>query len=94
MSSSNRLSDGGLARAPMTGVYGPEGEWLIEQIGVVPDMEVDNLPHATFNGSDAQLDAAIEYLMQQIELDPRTVPPPPAFPDKSFRYRAAGTGGR
>ncbi len=67
---------------------------MIEQIGVVPDMEVDNLPHATFNGSDAQLDAAIEYLMQQIELDPRTVPPPPAFPDKSFRYRAAGTGGR
>ncbi len=94
LSSSNRLSDGGLARAPMTGVYGPEGEWLIEQIGVIPDMVVDNLPHATFNGSDAQLDAAIEYLMQQIELDPRTVPPPPAFPDKSFRYRAAGTGGR
>ena len=93
LSSSNRLSDGGLARAPMTGVYGPEGEWLIEQIGVIPDMEVDNLPHATFNGSDAQLAAAIEYLQQQIELDPRTVPPPPAFPDKSFRYRAADTGG-
>ncbi len=94
LSSSNRLSDGGLARAPMTGVYGPEGEWLIEQIGVIPDMVVDNLPHATFNGSDAQLDAAIEYLKQQIELDPRAVPPPPAFPDKSFRYRAAGPGGR
>ena len=94
LSSSNRLSDGGLARAPMDGVYGPEGEWLIEQIGVVPDMVVDNLPHATFNGSDAQLDAAIEYLKQQIELDPREVPPPPRFPDKSFRYRAAGNGGR
>ncbi|UCD25638.1 MAG: PD40 domain-containing protein [Gemmatimonadota bacterium] len=93
LSSSNRLSDGGLARAPMTGVYGPEGEWLIEQIGVIPDMEVDNLPHATFNGSDAQLDAAIAYLKQQIELDPRTVPPPPAFPDKSFRYRVTDTGG-
>jgi tricorn protease len=94
LSSSNRLSDGGLARAPMMGVYGPEGEWLIEQIGVIPDMEVDNLPHATFNGSDAQLDAALEYLKQQIELDPREVPPPPAYPDRSFRYRAADTGGR
>ena len=37
----------------MYGVYGPEGEWLIEQIGVLPDVVVDNLPHATFEGSDA-----------------------------------------
>jgi tricorn protease len=93
LSSSNRLSDGGLARAPMMGVYGPEGEWLIEQIGVVPDMVVDNLPHATFNGSDAQLDAAIQYLLGQIEQDPRDVPVAPAYPDKSFRYPTAGNGG-
>jgi tricorn protease len=86
LSSSNRLTDGGLARAPMWGVYGPEGEWLIEQIGVVPDQEVDNLPHATFNGEDAQLDAAIQYLLQQIEQDPREVPPPPAYPNRALRY--------
>jgi len=92
LSSSNRLSDGGLARAPMTGVYGPEGEWLIEQIGVVPDMVVDNLPHATFNGEDAQLDAAIRYLLGEIENDPRVVPPPPAYPDRGFRYRTTDAG--
>ena len=94
LSSSNRLSDGGLARAPMTGVYGPEGEWLIEQIGVIPDIEVDNLPHTTFNGSDAQLQAAIEYLLEQIENDPREVPAPPAHPNRNFRYpeRSGGTG--
>jgi tricorn protease len=86
LSSSNRLTDGGLARAPMWGVYGPEGEWLIEQIGVVPDQEVDNLPHATFNGEDAQLDAAIQYLLQQIEQDPREVPAPPAYPNRALRY--------
>ncbi len=84
LSSNNRLSDNGLARAPMMGVYGPEGEWLIEQIGVVPDIEVDNLPHATFNGEDAQLDAAIQHLLQKIEEDPRDVPAPPPFPDRSF----------
>jgi tricorn protease len=86
LSSSNRLSDGGLARAPMTGVYGPEGEWLIEQIGVVPDVVVDNLPHATFNGEDAQLAAAIAYLRDQIDRDPRAVPPPPPYPNRGFRY--------
>jgi tricorn protease len=86
LDSSNRLTDGGLARAPSMGVYGPEGEWLIEQIGVVPDIEVDNFPHATFNGSDAQLDAAILLLQEQIAEDPRLVPPAPPFPNKAFRY--------
>jgi tricorn protease len=85
LSSSNRLSDGGLARAPMTGVYA-DGEWLIEGHGVEPDVVVDNLPHATFNGGDAQLDAAIEYLLEEIRADPREVPPPPPYPDKSFDY--------
>ena len=93
LSSSNRLSDGGLARAPMTGVYGPEGEWLIEQIGVIPDMEVDNLPHATFNGQDAQLEAAIRYLQQKIAEDPRPVPQPPAYPNRGFEYSRGGSRG-
>ena len=86
LGSQNRLTDGGLARAPMTGVYGPDGTWLIEQIGVVPDIEVDNLPHATFNGSDAQLDRAIAYLLQRIAEDPRIVPPPPPYPNRRFDY--------
>lgn len=86
LGSANRLSDGGLARAPSNGVYGPEGEWLIEQIGVVPDIEVDNLPHATFNGSDEQLDYAIRYLLEAIERDPREVPPAPPYPDRAFDY--------
>jgi tricorn protease len=92
LNSSNRLSDGGLARAPMTGVYA-DGEWLIEGHGVEPDIVVDNLPHATFNGGDAQLDAAIEYLLEEIRKDPREVPPPPAYPDKSFDYPEQQPGG-
>lgn len=86
LSGVNRLTDGGIARAPMNGVYGPEGEWLIENHGVDPDIVVDNPPHATFNGQDAQLDAAIAYLQEEIRKDPRPVPKPPAYPDKSFKY--------
>jgi tricorn protease len=92
LSGVNRLSDGGIATAPMYGVYGPEGGWLIEGHGVDPDIEVDNLPHATFNGKDAQLEAAIAYLLEEIRKDPRTVPPPPPYPDMSFEY-PEGTGG-
>ena len=81
----NRLTDNGIARAPMFGVYGPEGKWLIEGRGYMPDIELDNLPHETFNGKDAQLEAAIKLLQQKIEADPRDVPPVPNYPDKSFK---------
>ena len=70
----------------MHGVYAPDGGWLIEQHGVVPDIEVDNLPHATFQGEDAQLDAAVEYLLGRIAEEPRPVPAAPPYPDRSFEY--------
>jgi tricorn protease len=86
LSAGNRLSDGGVATAAEEGVYGPERKWLIEGHGAEPDIVVDNLPHATFNGSDAQLDAAVKHLQELIAKDPRPVPPHPDYPDKSFRY--------
>ena len=84
LSGANRLSDNGIARAPMMGVYG-DGEWLIEGHGFEPDIVIDNLPHATYNGQDAQLDAAINHLQKLIKEDPREVPLPPPYPDKSFK---------
>ena len=71
----------------MMGVYGPEGKWLVEGHGFEPDIVVDNLPHATFEGEDAQLKAAIEFLQKKIKEDPRQVPPVPAYPDKSFENK-------
>jgi tricorn protease len=84
LSSSNFLVDGGIASASEIGVYGPEGQWLIEGHGVEPDIVVDNEPHATFKGADAQLDAAIEFLRKEIRDKPVDVPPPPRHPDKSW----------
>ena len=85
LSSSNTLVDKGIATAAETGVYGPEGDWLIEGRGVEPDITVDNLPRATFDGGDAQLDAAIRYLQEAIRKDPLPVPSPPPHPDRSGR---------
>jgi len=85
LTSSNVLVDKGIATAAEFGVFGPEGSWLIEGHGVDPDVVVDNLPHATFQGNDAQLDAALAYLQEEIKKNP--VPPikAPAYPDKSLR---------
>jgi tricorn protease len=83
LSASNFLTDRGIATAAETGVYGPEGEWLIEGHGVDPDVVVDNLPHATYNGKDAQLEAAVKHLLEAINKKPADVPKAPAYPKKS-----------
>jgi len=87
LTSGNVLVDQGVATAPEFGVFGPEGEWLIEGHGVEPDIVVDNLPHATWEGDDAQLDAAIELLLERIAEDPPARPDVPPFPDFSIDGR-------
>ncbi len=83
LTASNVLVDKGIATAAELGVYGPEGEWLIEGHGVEPDITVDNLPHETFQGKDAQLRAALKYLQEKIRKEPVEIPPHPPYPDKS-----------
>ncbi|WP_395088838.1 S41 family peptidase [Armatimonas sp.] len=87
LTSSNTLVDRGIASAAEFGVFGPEGNWLIEGHGVEPDIVVDNLPRATYDGKDAQLDAAIQHLLRELEKNPIpkiTVPP---YPNKAFPKR-------
>ena len=86
LSSDNILVDNGIASAAELGVYGPERKWLIEGHGVDPDIVVDDLPYATYQGKDAQLDAAVDYLKKKIAAEPVEVPQAPAHPDKSFKY--------
>ncbi len=83
LSAQRWLVDKGMCSAAESGVYGPEGAWLIEGHGVDPDLVVDNPPHATFQGRDLQLEAAVAHLKELIRQDPRPVPPPPPKPDKS-----------
>lgn len=72
LSDDNRLADGGMARAAETPQYlVGTGEWLIENKGVDPDIAVENLPKATFQGTDAQLDAAVRTLLQTLEAAPK-----------------------
>ena len=87
LSPNTPLVDKGLARTAQIGVFTPEGEWAIEGHGVEPDIVVDNLPHATFNGNDAQLDAAIKHLQTLLKQDPIPEIQAPPYPDKSFEYK-------
>lgn len=78
LSDRNRLRDGGLARIAETGQFDMAGHWIIEGHGVAPDIKVENPPHASATGSDAQLEAALEYLEQKLAEEP--VPPLEAGP--------------
>jgi len=81
LSDRNRLSDRGAVRVAENAQYAIDGSWIVEGQGIAPDYEVENAPYATFQGQDAQLEAAVSILQQQIEqepvspLTPRPLPP-------------------
>jgi tricorn protease len=84
LSDQNRLRDNGIARAAQFGTYvdtKSERAWMTEFVGVKPDVEVDNLPVATYKGGDAQLDRAIQMLMEKMRKEPLTTPQQPDFPN-------------
>ncbi len=70
LSGRNRVSDNGISRVAEYPVFDVDGNWVVEGHGVTPDIEVNNLPHATFMGEDAQLDAALKLLQQKMHDEP------------------------
>lgn len=77
------LIDGGGVTPPQFGLYGLDNKWLIEGVGVIPDIEVQNMPGDVLRGKDAQLDASIENVMNALKQNPIKLPGPPEYPDKS-----------
>ena len=71
------LLDGGYITIPEFALYGLHSQWVIENHGVAPDMEVHTSPGELLAGHDAQLEAAVNYLMGQLKEHPGGLPPPP-----------------
>ncbi|HET9407957.1 MAG TPA: PDZ domain-containing protein [Candidatus Sulfotelmatobacter sp.] len=76
-----QLIDGGFVTAPRAGLYGLNGEWEVENHGIPPDYEVELDPAAWRQGHDAQLDKAIEIVMQQLKEHPLPVIKHPPYPN-------------
>jgi len=77
------LIDGGRVTAPRAALYGLNGEWEVENHGIPPDYEVDLDPAAYRQGHDAQLDKAIEVVMQQLKEHPLPQIKRPEYPKLS-----------
>jgi len=69
--------DGTDVRVPFFTSYSMDGEWIIENYGVDPDILIDNDPIREWNGEDQQLDRAIEEVMKELQ-NRKPVPKTPA----------------
>ena len=78
------MMDGGFVTIPEDAVYTLTSQWAIENHGVDPDIEVENLPSELLAGHDKQLETAVDLMVKQIGNTPAgyAKPPPllPAYP--------------
>lgn len=74
------LIDNGGLTAPDYRIYDGQGNWIIENEGVTPDLVVDNQPEEMARGYDAQLMTGIDLLLKKIKQEPRPWPKHAAFP--------------
>jgi tricorn protease len=77
------LLDGGDLRKPEFSRYDLTGnEWIMENVGVTPDVVVDNDPAREFAGEDQQLNKAVDVLLAEIKQNPPKSVSPPRFPKR------------
>lgn len=77
------LMDGGAVTAPNLAIWTEDG-YAIENVGVAPDIEVEQWPKDVNAGRDPQLDRAIEEVMKQLPASTPTPPSPPPFPRRAL----------
>ncbi len=77
ISGSKTYVDGQDVRTPFFTSYSTDGKWIVENHGVDPDIVVDINPFEDYKGNDAQLNKAVEYLLEQLK-DYKPLPGTPA----------------
>jgi tricorn protease len=83
--------DGGSVRAPDDAMADPDtGDWIIENYGTPPDITVEFDPFIWRQGKDAQLEAGIKQILEDLKsYKPKPVVRPP-YPN----WSKVKTGGR
>ena len=73
------LMDGGYVTAPNLAIWAENG-WVVENQGVPPDIEVEQLPAKVIEGHDPQLEKAIEVIMSELKKNPPVKMKRPPYP--------------
>ena len=75
------LVDGGTVTAPRWALYGTKGEWEVENIGIAPDVEVEQDPALMRQGRDPQLEKGVQLALDLLNKTPMQKFQRPAYPD-------------
>ena len=73
------LLDGGYVSAPNVAIWTEDG-FIVENVGVAPDIEVEQTPADVISGGDPQLEKAIEVVLEQLRQNPPKEPVRPPYP--------------
>ncbi len=76
------LMDGGSVTAPRWALYGTEGQWEVENIGIPPDIDVEQDPALVRAGHDPQLERAVAEALALLAAHPAPTFAKPPAPDK------------
>jgi tricorn protease len=79
------LMDGGQVTSPNLAFWTPEEGYGIENVGVPPDVEVEQWPADVLAGHDPQLEKAIALVLQKLEENPPKTPQRPPIPQRAKR---------
>ena len=83
ISGNARLVDGGNISVPRFGIFDENSQWIIEGIGVYPDIEVVDRPEQLAKGIDPGIEEAVEELLKELKANPVKKVNPPTPPDRS-----------
>lgn len=72
--------DGGSVQIPTFRIYDASGEWVVENEGVAPDVEVFDVPEGFLEGGDPSVEKAVEWLLRALEASPPSEPAVPTPP--------------
>ena len=78
------LIDGGSVSAPNLAIWTKEG-FIVENVGVSPDIEVEMWPADVIKGKDPQLEKAIEVALEQLKKKPAVKEERPAYPVRVWK---------
>lgn len=81
------LIDGTSMSVPRFGIFDESG-WIIEGIGVYPDIEVYDRPDLMAKGIDPSIEAAVKHLLEELKKGSYEHPAVPANPDRSGFHEA------
>jgi tricorn protease len=73
------LMDGGSVTAPNLAFWDEDG-FGVENVGIPPDIDVEQTPRDVIAGRDPQLERAIQVAMDELKANPPAKPKRPAYP--------------